>query len=59
MAKSGKSGGGSSQSHTQYRSAKSGRFVTERRAEHMKPENVVKERIPNASELIGLRVKAQ
>ena len=47
MAKSGKSGGGRSQSHTQYRSAKDGRFKTEKQAERMKPENVVKERVPN------------
>ncbi len=42
----GKSGGGS-KTHTQYRNAGSGRFVTEKRAEQMKPENVVKERVPN------------
>ncbi len=47
MAKSGKSGGGGSQSHTQYRSAKDGRFKTEKQAARMKPENVVKERVPN------------
>ena len=46
MAKSGKSGGGS-RTHTEYRSAKSGRFLTEGRAKQMKPENVVKERVPN------------
>jgi hypothetical protein len=47
MSKSGKSGGGGSQSHTQYRSAKDGQFKTEKQAERMKPENVVKERVPN------------
>lgn len=32
---------------TQYRSAKDGRFKTEAQAKQMKPENVVKERVPN------------
>jgi hypothetical protein len=47
MSKSGKSSGSGSQSHTQYRSAKDGQFKTEKQAERMKPENVVKERVPN------------
>jgi hypothetical protein len=46
MAKSSKSSGGA-KSHTQYRNAGSGRFVTEKKALQMKPENVVKERVPN------------
>ena len=46
MAKSGKSSGGP-RTHTQYRSAKDGRFKTEKQAQQMKPENVVKERVPN------------
>jgi hypothetical protein len=32
---------------TQYRNAKDGQFKTEKQAERMKPENVVKERVPN------------
>ena len=39
--------GGKSQSHTGYRSAKDGRFKSEAQAKQMKPENVVKEQIPN------------
>ena len=46
MPKSGKSGGGS-RTHVQYRSAKDGRFKTEKQAERMKPEHVIKERVPN------------
>ena len=46
MAKSGKSSGGGSRTRTQYRSAKDGRFKTEKQAARMKPENVVKERVP-------------
>ena len=34
-------------SHTQYRSTRSGQFLTENQAKRMKPENVVKERVPN------------
>lgn len=33
--------------HTGFRSAKSGRFVSEGQASRMKPANVVKEQIPN------------
>lgn len=42
MAKSGKS-----RTHTAYRSAKDGRFKTKAQAARMKPENVIKEQVPN------------
>jgi hypothetical protein len=47
MSKSGKSGSSGSQSHVQHRDARSGQYVTERQADRMKPENVVRERVPN------------
>ena len=47
MSKSGRSSAGGARTHTQYRSAKDGRFKTEAQAARMKPENVVKERVPN------------
>ena len=47
MDKSGKSSGGKSQSHVQWRSSETGRFKTEKQAERMKPGNVVKEHVPN------------
>ena len=46
MAKGGKSRGGA-RTHVQFRNAGSGRFVTAGRAKNMKPENVVRERVPN------------
>jgi len=42
MAKSGKS-----RTHTAYRSAKDVRFKTKAQAARMKPENVIKEQVPN------------
>lgn len=47
MAKSGKPQGRGSESHVQHRDARTGEFVSERQADRMKPENVVRERVPN------------
>jgi hypothetical protein len=46
MPKSAK-GGSRSKSHPQYRDARTGEFIKEQQANRMKPENVVKERVPN------------
>jgi len=36
-----------SKTHIQYRDARTGEFISEKMADRMKPENVVKERVPN------------
>jgi len=47
MAKSGKSGSGGPRSRVQNRDAKTGHFLTRQQASKRKPENVVRERVPN------------
>lgn len=34
-------------SHEQFRNAGNGQFITEKKADRMNPNNVVKERVPN------------